>query len=571
MAVFSRSLWIGLLILSLGLPLAAAEATLPAAQWLPPGAVFTFQIEQPAPLLDLANDFKLFDLAASGDKGLQNLIALLGKTLGANTRGVIGKLAGQGITYAVYPGENSVWLLDAPDPSALDLIQQFVKLASSARGVAPVSVSKSPGAFYQEYPGNVAVWSFDGKQLFARTGNRLLLVNNAPLLKALFAPRSSGALAASPNYVRAKQAAGDGVAAWAYLDMAMLNRYPPTQQALATGSDVIDLLLAGAVKQSLRTSQWLSLGLHVDGKKLQFHAAVDALVLPSGEGGFTSPAAGLLPNLTVPRELGAATFWRDLGKFYAEKETFFPEKTSGGILAENFLEIFFTGRDLREEVFRKFQPQIRVVVAAQQWDPAIGTPVMQFPAVALVFRVNDSEEFAEVFEEAWQKAIGLNNFTRGQQALPGLLLDRQTYSGVPFTYARFPSRHETDRAALPVRFNLRPALAHTGPYLILSTTDGLAKDLIDAVNREDGVRVSGPRADAHSIVEINGIAGIAELLRANQRQLVLASVLAKGEKPDAAAKELEQNLVWLDRLKTASLNFYATAAGHQADLDLELK
>jgi hypothetical protein len=550
----------------------AADALPGPAQWLPSGAVFTVQVEQPTQLIDLASDLKLLDFATSGDKGLRNLLAVLSKSLGTDTKGVIGKLTGRGITYAVYPGESPVWLFDAPDASALDVIQQVVKLAAGAHPTLPASTPPKPGPFYQEYPGDVAAWSLDGKQFFARTGNRLVLTNNPETLKALFSPRTAGVLDSAPNYQKARQAAGPNVAAWAFVNMAVLNRYPPTQKALESGSDVINLLLAGAVKQSLRSSEWLALGLRIDGKKLQFHAAVDALMVPSGEGGFTQASeTGVLPNLAVPRELGAATLWRDLGKFYADKETFFPEKTSAGILAENFFEIFFTGRDLREEVFRKFQPQIRFVVAAQQYDPKIGTPIVQFPAVALVFRVNQPDEFSEVFEEAWQKAIGLNNFTRGQQALPGLIIDRQTYAGVPFTYAYFSSRTETDRAHLPVRFNLRPALAHTGPYLILSTTDGLTRDLIDAVNREDGVKLPASRAGSHSIIEINGVEGIAALLNANKAELIRANVLAKGQKLEDATKEVEQNLAWLNKLKRADLSFYSTSAGHQADLDLELK
>ena len=567
-----RSARICLAVLTVALPLTAADALPAPAQWLPAGAVFTVQIEQPTQIIDLASDLKLLDFATSGDKGLHNLLAVLSKSLGTDTKGVIGKLTGRGITYAVYPGENPVWLFDAPDSSALDVIQQVVKLAAGAHLATSASTATKPGPFYQEYPGDVAAWSLDGKQFFARTGNRLVLANKPETLKALFSPRTAGVLDAVPNYQKARQAAGPEVAAWAFVNMTVLNRYPPTQKALESGSDVINLLLADAIKQSLRSSEWLALGLHIDGRKLQFHAAVDALMVPSGEGGFTQASGtGILPNLTVPRELGAATLWRDLSKFYADKETFFPENTSAGILAENFFEIFFTGRDLREEVFRKFQPQIRFVVAAQQYDPKIGTPIVQFPAAALVFRVNQPEEFAEVFEEAWQKAIGLNNFTRGQQALPGLIIDRQTYAGVPFSYAYFSSRTETDRARLPVRFNLRPALAHIGPYLILSTTDGLTRDLIDAVNREDGVKLPASRAGAHSIIEINGGEGIAALLNANKVELIRANVLAKGQKLEDATKEVEQNLAWINKLKRADLSFYSTSAGHQADLDLELK
>jgi len=48
---------------------------------------------------------------------------------------------------------------------------------------------------------------------------------------------------------------------------------------------------------------------------------------------------------------------------------------------------------------------------------AVGTPEPQWPAFALVLGLRDAKAFGEVMEEAWQKALGLVNFTRGQKAL----------------------------------------------------------------------------------------------------------------------------------------------------------
>ena len=47
---------------------------------------------------------------------------------------------------------------------------------------------------------------------------------------------------------------------------------------------------------------------------------------------------------------------------------------------------------------------------------------MKLPGFAVVLQLRDPAKFQEVMEEAWQKAIGLVNFTRGQKALPGLII-----------------------------------------------------------------------------------------------------------------------------------------------------
>ena len=554
----------------------AAPAAPPAVEWLPEGAVYAFQVNQPAAVLDLAESFKITEmlLGNPADPGFRLLIDTLGKRAGTDLKGLIRQFTAGGITYALYPGDNSVFIFDTQSPVVLDALQQFVKVMAGAHAGVPITTpaSTKPSApFYQEFPGNVVAWSLDGKQFFARTGNRLILASRGETLKALFSPRTQGALASSALYTQARHAAGPNPAAWAFLNMAMVNQYPPSKKALAS-TDLFDLILNGAVKQALGGSTWLAMGLGIDGKKLRLHAVTDGKLAATGAGAFTRPGdTGVLPNLKVPRELAAVTLWRDLGQFYAQKETLFPEKTSGGILAENFLEIFFTGRDLNQEVFGKFQPQVRLVVARQQYDTAIGTPVEQYPAAALIFRVeHNAADFGEVLEEAWQKAVGLTNFTRGQQAEPGLILDRESYGGVTFTCAAFSVRAEKDRAHLPSRFNMRPSIVRDGPYFILSTTDGLAKDLIDAVNKEDA-RNPTQRSTAHTVVEVTSPAEIAALLNVNRTALVRQNVLSSGKKPVQASREFDQNVAWLNKLDHARLSISATPEGQQADLELDLK
>jgi hypothetical protein len=547
------------------------------AQWLPDGAIYTLHVTEPDALLNLANSLRLFPLLGiPTDKGLQLLLDILAKRAGTDWQGLARNVTAGGITFAMYPGDSSVWIFDARDATVLDPLQLFVKTIAGAAHLAAPASAKSPVAFYQEYPGNTAAWSLDGKQFFARTGNRLVLANRGDVLKALFTPHP-GALASSPLYLQAKNAISpekpsashEVSGAWAYVNMAALNQYPPIQKGLAFNSEPFDALLNGAWKQSLRDSRWLAGSLSLDGKKLRLHFVTDGKLPPTLAGAFTLPGpSGILPELTVPRQLAAATLWRDLGKFYAEKDTLFPLKTSGGILAENFLEIFFTGRNLADDVLARFRPQVRLVVARQQYDPAMGTPDEQFPAAALVFRTDpeSAADFGDVMEEAWQKAVGLTNFTRGQNAQQGLILDRQTHAGVTFTYGAFSPRAEKDRAHLPARFNTRPAIVHCGPYIILSSTDALARDLIDAVNKEDG-RTPAVPSSAHTIIEVDNVPEIAALLQADKPAIVRNSVLANGKKPAQAAPDFDQNVSWLDKIAEVKLSVYSD----QLDLDLELR
>jgi hypothetical protein len=252
--------------------------------------------------------------------------------------------------------------------------------------------------------------------------------------------------------------------------------------------------------------------------------------------GPTSPAAfampqdaddGAWPNITVPGRIAALSLYRDLHRFYATKDTLFPERTSGLIFFENMMGIFFTGRDLTSEVLAETQPEVRLVVAEPRYDPDVGTPQVKIPAVAAVLRLRHPDQFGKVVEEAWQKAVGLINFTRGQQALPGLIIDRPTHGDAKFTVAYFSTVDVEDKTKLDTRFNVRPALALPGEYVILSSTDSLTRDLIDALGCKTDQPVK-PIARTHSVLEIDG-AGAAAALAANRDTLVRGDMVKKGK------------------------------------------
>jgi hypothetical protein len=533
----------------------ALPATPAAAEWLPEGAVAALQVTRPAAILEVLVRLHV-PLESPELAGIARIVPGTG-----GVKDAAEKIAGGGFMWAIYPGDRSVFVIDAGDLAIFNTVQQvLITLAQQQAG--------KPGVYYKEYPG-VKVLSLDGKQFIALAGARALMSSSPDLLKAVFERESKGvrSLAQTELWRRAVSEAGPDAAAVACLDMAALNRLPATAKTFATTSP-IDILLTGALKESMRGAGWLTLGLKTDGRTVSLHATTDGKVGPAGA--FTVPkAGGALPSLRVPRELGGATLWRDLRSFYASRDALFPERTSGGVLLENFLEIFFTGRDLTEDVFARFQPEVRLVVARQQWDPKIGTPREQYPAAALVFRADRAEEFGEVLEEAWQKAIGITNFTRGQQAQPGLIIDRATHGGVPYTVAYYSVRGEKDRTNLPSRFNVRPSLVRVGPYLVLSTTDQLARDVIDAVNKGDG---RSPASREHTVLEIASGADIAGVLDANRSEYIRKGVTQDGKKQAAAEAEFDRNLSMLKRVEGARLSFRANETGGQTgDLEVRLR
>ena len=561
----------------------AAQSLPPAIQWIPQDAVISIELSRPRALLDLfagekaikfITSLPVYQKQASSPKFKEFLgvVSYLETTLGTDWRTGLAKLTGGGITFAICPEDTVILIVEAQDEQMLNQLHEvflnFAKAEADKQGQPDRVASRQ----YQD----VTAWTFDGKEAHAIIGNRLVMANRPEGLKAVLERRAEAggeSLASKLTYRNAKQQVGSEAVMTVFADLKPLMQIPQVAQLFEQQrkNPLASLAFTGIV-ESVRDSNWLALGLDIQDSTLILRPLVDGKTVAQ-----TSPAAfalpkeagdGALPNLSVPRRIAALTLYRDLHEFYAAKDELFPDRTSGLIFFENMMGIFFSGRDLTNEVLAETRPDLRFVVAEQQFDPAIGTPQIKLPAFAAVLRLRHPEQFKEVAEEAWQKALGLINFTRGQQALPGLIIDRQVQSDTRFTMAYFSTAQIEDKTNLDTRFNLRPALAMPGDYLILSSTDGLARDLIDALNHEKEQTVK-PLAETHSRVEIEG-GRLASILEANRGVLVRGDMVKKGSTQEQAEAGIDVLIMVVKLIERVELSIGTHEGLTQARLEMKL-
>ena len=513
----------------------------PAARWIPAGAVISIELSQPKALLDLvagkeataaitASPIYRSQAAKPKFNEFLNLVKFLEGALGTDWRTGLAKLTGGGITLAVCPGDTVLLIIDAEDQTMLNRLHDVFLGIARSEAEKKGQADRVASTQYKD----VTAWTFDGKEAHAIIGSRLVIANHPEGLRTVLELRGKDeneTLTSNAAYRAAKQAVGPDAVAAAFVNLKPLLQLPNVAQLLEKqrGNPLAALAFAGIV-EALRDSSRLALGLHIEDTTLVLRALVDGKAAgPTNPAAFALPQKndeGILPNLSVPRRIAALSVYRDLYQFYAAKDDLFPERTSGLIFFENMMGIFFSGRDLTNEVLASMKPEIRLVVAEQEYDPAIGTPQVKLPAFAAILRLRNPQQFDIVVEEAWQKAVGLINFTRGQQAMPGLIIDRPSQGETKFTVAYFSSAEVEDKTRLDPRFNLRPAIAMPGEYLVLSSTDGLARDLIDALGREIE-RPPKPLAETHSLVEIDA-EQLASILKANRQTLVQGDMVKKG-------------------------------------------
>ena len=561
----------------------AGQTLPPASRWIPQDAVIVLEVFEPKTLLEVFTNDKataavtslpLYKEQASKPefKEFLNVINLVEITLDTDWRTGLAKLTGAGITLAICPDNMVLAIIDAEDEHMLERLHEF--FLNIARAEAEKK-GQSDRVASTEYDG-VTAWTFNGEEAHAIIGKRLVFANRSEGLKAVLELRAEAkgaSLVSNSSYQAAKRAAGPDATAMVFANLKPLMDLPKVAQLLEQqrGNPLAALAFTGIV-EAVRDSSWLALELYTEDSTLALRASVDGkTVAPTSPAAFAlpnKPGEGVLPNLSVPRRIAALSLYRDLHQFYAAKDDLFPERTSGLIFFENMMGIFFSGRDLTDEVLAETKPEIRFAVAEQEYDPAIGTPQIKLPAFAAILRLRHPVEFDEVVEEAWQKAVGLINFTRGQQALPGLIIDRPIHKKTKFTVAYFSTSGIDNKTGLDQRFNIRPALAMPGEYLILSSTDGLARDIIDALTQEME-RAVEPLSEIHSSVEIDG-GHLASILKANRETLVRGDMIKKGSTQEEAETGIGMLITLVNLVDNVKLSIGVHEGITQANLEMKL-
>ncbi len=549
----------------------------PARRWVPQNAVLVVEVSQPRVVLDLALGPKIMDRVTSqpvykdwaestGFRTLVQLIRALEVQVGTDWKPALYKLLDGGITSAIVPGRGNLVIVDSSDQALLGRLHEVL-----IRGTRDDAAKNGrPDRVSSRQLRGVTVWTLDGKEAHAILGKRLILASTAEAMEAALDCREHPdrpCLENSGRYKAAIQAAGSQFVATAYADLTALKTDPKVAEALSPSGNPLSVLLLGGMTETLRNASWLSLSLRINHESVTLVGQSDGKPGPTSAYMFPTEGRGVLPNLVVPRQIAGLSVYRDLHAFYSAKDQLFPERTSGLIFFENMMGIFFSGRDLTEDVFAELRPDVRLVLSAQAYDHGVGTPRVQIPAFALVAQTRHAEEFARVAEEAWQKAVGLTTVTRGQQAEPGLIIDRETYQGIRFSVATNAIGKNDDKSHLPSRFNYSPSLARVGDCFVLASTAGLTRDLIDALIKESKAPAQ-PLTGKHTLASIDG-SQLASVIRADRETLVTQDMVEKGRSRLAAEHHLDALAAIAQHLGHATLT--GGVHDHLARVELELR
>jgi len=135
--------------------------------------------------------------------------------------------------------------------------------------------------------------------------------------------------------------------------------------------------------------------------------------------------------------------------------------------------------------------------------------------------------------------------------------------------AYFPSLPGEDAQQAALRHNFRPSLVRMGNHYVLSSTDGLARDLIDALKAENASPAK-PVAGVSTLVDVD-LAGVSAVLDANRGALVRQTMLNQAVSHEEAEGRIAMLLGLVQRLERAGFSLGRTPGQIRAALTLRLK
>lgn len=512
-------------------------------KWIPDAAIAVLEIGQSDSFLDLVFDPELAKRLgpAFGEPGSGKWRQAIGtwmfrrhfeKKFGADWRTLIRRLTAGGATIALGPEKTVVAIIRGDDAAFVNDVHKEL-VAVAGRGARP----DQQKVIEKEHDGTTIYSINGGKTFHTALDEYVLFSNKIAAIGAVLDARSGKGMRSIldlEGFKTAKAATSGDAVATLFVSPQVVGHVPFAGKQRLQGNPLGVLLLA-VLGDAVQEDAWAAVRFDMPDGRLAIRLRGNGQPARDGPSAFAWPDRndGALPNVEVPRQIAGLSLYRDLRHFYSNKDALFPERTSQLIFFENMMGIFFSGRDIAEDVMGAVDPHIRVVVAEQSYDPAIGTPSVRLPGFALVFQMRDPNRFGLIAEEAWQKMLGLVNFSRGQKAQPGLIIDRMEHGGVRYSCAYFSHADEKDKNNLDTRFNFRPSIARQGDFLIFSSTDTLVNDLIDHLKT----------ASAKPVPACNGMIGVecsrlASLVEANRESMIRDNMVKKGTTRAQAEKSV---------------------------------
>jgi hypothetical protein len=424
------------------------------------------------------------------------------------------------------------------------------------------------------------------KVIFGVLGDRLVVTNQGELGKAIVDrwknPDGEKSLPGKESYRRALEdrsvttyTSGTHAIGWMYVDVHSLREAGLAKELLGgKAKDFGAELILGGLLAVLHKTPYVTGNLKLQDSRIHLHLSSPNEPAWVGQDRVyfvgDRERGGALPLWMPEGALAGLTTFRDVSQLWLRAGDLFDQDVNDKLAqADNTLTTLFSGRDFGEDILGAVHPEIRLIAARQQYGSAGPVPAIQLPAMALVARLKDPGKMRPELKRIFQSFIGFLNIVGAMEGRTQLDLDMESSGKVQFYWATHVpevDRQGTDEA--PIQFNFSPCLAFMDDWMVLSSTQPLARQLTslpqptEKPNAASAIQKGPQRTNTALEIDLHQLNRV---LEDNRRQLVSQNVLEKGHTRQEAEKEIGMLLSIVGLLERTWLSL---AFEKQVTLDL---
>lgn len=404
-----------------------------------------------------------------------------------------------------------------------------------------------------------------GKLSVASRGRWLALSSSRGILdRALELAAGKGdALAAEPAFQALQTNVGPEHLGSLFINTALIAQLRDKRLVPEKADNPLGSLLLWGMAELAARSPYFGLTLDVENHGFVLAATVAGDVSQFDEAHrvfFADPAAKPVAVPQPPQRIGGFALQRNLDGWYRHREALLEANLLPGFdKFEAGIGNLLPGKKFGEDVMPLIGRNFSFVAAPQDFSHLDGTPGVKLPGFAITIELAKPKEGAAMFQLFFQTFSSILNFAAAQQNRQPWLLGLDEYHGVKITSARYLEKPSGER--LPLVFNFLPAIAQVGDQLIISSSLGLCKQLID------GLQNPAPAAEAAGqdlVVELDP-EPLAAILEAN-REFFQARLIQNGRAAEQAAGELDAGFALLRGFKPWRLSATAKAQAYEVKL-----
>lgn len=365
-----------------------------------------------------------------------------------------------------------------------------------------------------------------------------LLATNKPAAgKAvidLWLDKGDNTLSANQSFQTAKSARARDMTGWGWADLETLRSAGVAENLFQgrTDNPAVELLVGGIMSTLQKTPYATAeFAASAESVSLGFRTPHNSEWVPEERLFYFGPnGEGKGPEITeVPETLFTLSTYRDVGEMWLRAGDLFNERMNDQFAeADANLTTLFAGRDFGEDILGSLTPEVGFIAARQTFKDVLPVPAIKLPAFALIAEMKDPDTMTRELRRTFQSMVGFFNVIGAMEGRPQLEMemDKREDGSQTVTTSYIPEPDDAGSTTADLIFNFSPSIGFQDSKVIISSSQSLVEDLLDAKQIVERSQVNS-KSRLHAEV-------LQSVLLDNEQQLIAQNMLEDGNSREEA-------------------------------------